>query len=170
MAPKLEDPRAFTIPYTIGSAEFAKALYDPGASINLMLYSVFKILGIGKPRATSMRLQMVDLDYDVPIILGRPFLATRKALVDVEARERTFQVGDEKMVFHVCKSMKQPNSNEVCSFMDLVTDVIIYDTSASINVGDMFEAVFLNFDDDGMDAFMECVNSLQGMGSYKYTP
>ncbi|XP_070021774.1 uncharacterized protein [Nicotiana sylvestris] len=33
MAPKLEDPRAFTIPCTLGSADFAKALCDFGASI-----------------------------------------------------------------------------------------------------------------------------------------
>ncbi|XP_070023026.1 uncharacterized protein [Nicotiana sylvestris] len=116
MAPKLEDPSAFTIPCTIGSANFEKALCDLVASINLMPYFVFKILGIGKPRTTSMRLQMADrtmkkplgivddvlvqvdkfifhvdvvildceVDYEVPIILGRPFLATGKALVDVK--------------------------------------------------------------------------------------
>ncbi|XP_070015076.1 uncharacterized protein [Nicotiana sylvestris] len=38
MAPKLEDPDGFTIPCTIGSAKFAKALSDLGASINLMPY------------------------------------------------------------------------------------------------------------------------------------
>ncbi|XP_070005355.1 uncharacterized protein [Nicotiana sylvestris] len=117
MAPKLEDPDAFTIPCTIGSANFAMTLCDLGASINLMPYFVFKTLCIGQPRRTSMRLQMADrtmkrplgiiddvlvrvdkfilptdfmildckVDYEVPIILGRPFLATRKALVDVEA-------------------------------------------------------------------------------------
>ncbi|XP_070002473.1 uncharacterized protein [Nicotiana sylvestris] len=119
MAPKLEDPGTFTIPCTIGIADFAKALCDHRASINLMPYSVFTTLGIGKPRPISMRLQMVDrtmkrplgiiddvlvqvdkyilpadfvildceVDYEVPIILGRPFLATGKALVDVEAGE-----------------------------------------------------------------------------------
>ncbi|XP_070002591.1 uncharacterized protein [Nicotiana sylvestris] len=142
MAPKLEDPGAFTIPCTIGSADFAKALCDLGASINLMPYSVFKTLGIRQPRLTSMRLQMADrtmkrplgiigdvlvrvdkfilptnfvildceVDYEVPFILGRPFLATGNALVDVEAGELTFRVGDEKVVFYVCKSMKHPNS------------------------------------------------------------
>ncbi|XP_070014032.1 uncharacterized protein [Nicotiana sylvestris] len=54
----------------------------------------------------------VILDCEVPIILGRPFLDTGKALVDVEAGELTFCVGDEKVVFHVCKSMRQPNSTE----------------------------------------------------------
>ncbi|XP_070040027.1 uncharacterized protein [Nicotiana tomentosiformis] len=141
MAPKLEDRFAFTIPCTIRSAEFAKALCDLGASTNLMPYLVFKTLGIGQPRPTSMRLQMAvrtmkiplgviedvlvrvdkfilptyfiildcEVDYEVPIILGRPFLATVKAIVDVEAGELTFWVADEKVVFHVCKSMQQPN-------------------------------------------------------------
>ncbi|XP_070019510.1 uncharacterized protein [Nicotiana sylvestris] len=122
MAPKLEDLGAFTIPCTIGSADFAKALCDLGDSINLMPYSIFKTSGIGQPRPTSMRLQMEDrsmkrplriiddvlvrvdkfilladfvildceVDYKVHIILGRPFLVTGKALVDVEAGELTF--------------------------------------------------------------------------------
>ncbi|XP_070026296.1 uncharacterized protein [Nicotiana sylvestris] len=126
MATKLEDPGTFIIPFTIGSANFAKALCDLGASINLIPYSVLKILGIGQPRPTSMRLQMADrtmkrplgiiggvlvkvdkfilsedfvildceVDYEVPIILGRPFLAMGKTLVDVEACELTFWVGD----------------------------------------------------------------------------
>ncbi|XP_070047042.1 uncharacterized protein [Nicotiana tomentosiformis] len=202
MAPKLEYPDAFTIPSTIGIANFAKALCDLGESINLMPYSVFKTLGIGKPRPTSMILQMADrtmkrpfgimddvlvrvdkfilpadfvildyeVDYKVSIIMGRPFLATGKALVDVEVSELTFWVGDEKVVFHVCKSMRQPNSNEVCSFVDLVSDVIIDDTSATMNIDDTLEAILLNLDDGEMDGYMKCVNSLQEMGSYAYGP
>ncbi|XP_070049294.1 uncharacterized protein [Nicotiana tomentosiformis] len=54
-----------------------------------------------------------EVDYEVPIIMGRPFLDTRKALGYVEAGEITFRVGDKKVVFHVCNSMRQPNSNEV---------------------------------------------------------
>ena len=67
MAPKLEDPGAFIIPCTIGSADFAKALCDLGASINLMPYSVFNTLGIGQPRPTSMRLQMADRSMKQPL-------------------------------------------------------------------------------------------------------
>ncbi|XP_070034942.1 uncharacterized protein [Nicotiana tomentosiformis] len=110
------------------------------------------------------------VDYKVPIILGRPFLATGKALCDVEAGELTFWVGNEKVVFHMFKSMRQPNSNVVCSFVNLVTDVIVDDTSATINVGDMLEAILPKFDYDAINGFMEYVNSLQGMGSYNYAP
>ncbi|XP_070039883.1 uncharacterized protein [Nicotiana tomentosiformis] len=66
-APKLEVPGAFTIHCTIGSVEFAKALCDLGESINLMPYSVFKTLGIGKPRSTSMRLEMADHTMKRPL-------------------------------------------------------------------------------------------------------
>ncbi|XP_070007336.1 uncharacterized protein [Nicotiana sylvestris] len=188
MAPKLEDPDAFTIPCTIGSANFAKALCDLGASINLIPYSVFKTLGFRQPRATSMRMQMVDrtlkrpfcivddvlvrvdkfilpvdfvildceVDYEVSIIMGRYFLTTGKALVDVELGELTFQVGDDKVVFHVCKSMKQPNSTEVFSFVDLVTEVIVDDTSTMINVEDLLEAVLLNLDVNEDEGRVEC--------------
>ncbi|XP_070045635.1 uncharacterized protein [Nicotiana tomentosiformis] len=126
MAHKLEDLGAFTIPCTIGSAEFAKALCDLWAYINLMPYYVFKTLGIGQLRPASMRLKMAnrtmkrplgviedvlvhvdkfilpadfvildcEVDYEVLIILGRPFLATRKAHCDVKAGELTFWIGD----------------------------------------------------------------------------
>ncbi|XP_070005671.1 uncharacterized protein [Nicotiana sylvestris] len=67
MAPKLEDLGAFTIPCIIGNAEFAKAFCDLGESINLMPYSVFKTLGIGQPRPTSMRLQMANRTMKKPL-------------------------------------------------------------------------------------------------------
>ncbi|XP_070004869.1 uncharacterized protein [Nicotiana sylvestris] len=67
MAPMLEDPGAFTIPCTMGSVEFAKALCDLGASINLMPFSVFKTLWIGQPRPTAMRLQMAYYTMKRPL-------------------------------------------------------------------------------------------------------
>ncbi|XP_075078915.1 uncharacterized protein LOC142164638 [Nicotiana tabacum] len=111
-----------------------------------------------------------EVEFEVPIILGRPFLATGKALVDVETDELTFRVGDEKVVFHVCKSMRQPNSTEVCSFVDIVTAVIVDDTSSMIHVEDPLEAVLLNMDVNDDASRMECVNALHSMGSYSYEP
>ncbi|XP_070049273.1 uncharacterized protein [Nicotiana tomentosiformis] len=67
MAPKLEDAGAFTITYTIGNAEFGKALCDLGESTNLMPCSVFKTLWIGQPIPTSMRLQMTNRSIKKPL-------------------------------------------------------------------------------------------------------
>ena len=39
-------------------------------------------------------------DNKVPLILGRPFLATGKALIDVEARCLTLRVDNDQVHFH----------------------------------------------------------------------
>ncbi|XP_047263661.1 uncharacterized protein LOC124896177 [Capsicum annuum] len=55
-----EDPGGFTIPCKIGTHKFNKALCDLGASINLMLYAIYRKLRSGTPTPTIMRLLMVD--------------------------------------------------------------------------------------------------------------
>nr|XP_016516163.1 PREDICTED: uncharacterized protein LOC107832797 [Nicotiana tabacum] len=67
IAEKLSDPGSFTIPCTIGSYAFAKALCDLGASINLMLLAIYKKLGIGRARPTSMLLQLADRMVKSPL-------------------------------------------------------------------------------------------------------
>ncbi|XP_070020269.1 uncharacterized protein [Nicotiana sylvestris] len=150
MDPKLEDPNAFTIPCTIGSSDFAKALCDLGANINLMPYSVFKTLGIGQPRPISMRLQMAD--RTMKRLLG--------IIDDVLVRVDKFILHADFMILD-CEVDYEPNSNEVCSFVDLVTEVIVEDTSAVINVEDLLEVVLLNHDVDEKEGLVEYVNDLQ---------
>nr|XP_009793523.1 PREDICTED: uncharacterized protein LOC104240378 [Nicotiana sylvestris] len=45
-----------------------------------------------------------EVEYEVPIILGGPFLTTEKTLVDVEVGELSFWVGDEKIPFGLCNA------------------------------------------------------------------
>ncbi|XP_062089704.1 uncharacterized protein LOC133796246 [Humulus lupulus] len=58
--PKMKDPGSFTIPCNIGDSYCELALYDLGASIKLMPMSVFKWLGIGEVRPTTITLQLAD--------------------------------------------------------------------------------------------------------------
>ncbi|GKG26594.1 hypothetical protein Tco_0402297, partial [Tanacetum coccineum] len=57
----------------------------------------------------------VVVDYDVnprvPLILGRPFLRTPRALVDVHGEELTLRVGDEKLIFNVERISKYPRKH-----------------------------------------------------------
>ncbi|KAL5550770.1 hypothetical protein UlMin_000946 [Ulmus minor] len=53
---KLKDPGSFTIPCTIGDFEFDKVLCDLGASINLMPLSIFRKLGLGEVKPTTVTL------------------------------------------------------------------------------------------------------------------
>ncbi|KAK4708715.1 hypothetical protein R3W88_029640 [Solanum pinnatisectum] len=79
---KKEDPGAFTIPCTIRILHFVKALCDLGANINLMSLSIYKKL--------DFVILDCEVDFEVPIILGRPFLATGRALVDMERGHMKF--------------------------------------------------------------------------------
>ncbi|XP_070003172.1 uncharacterized protein [Nicotiana sylvestris] len=93
---KLSNLGSFTIPCTIGNFAFAKALCNLGASINLMPLAIYK------------RLDFVILDYkvdeEIPIILGRPFLATGRALIDCEIRELKMRLNDEEIIF-MCRNL-----------------------------------------------------------------
>ena len=66
LPPKLKDPGSFTIPCMIGNAHFEKALCDLGASINLMPLSVFKKLGLGEAKPTTVFLQLADRSIQYP--------------------------------------------------------------------------------------------------------
>ncbi|XP_070008019.1 uncharacterized protein [Nicotiana sylvestris] len=78
---KLSDPGSFTIPCTIGNFVFAKALCDLGDSINLM-----PLVGKFMFPADFVILDC-KVDEEIPIILGRSFLATGQALIDCETGE-----------------------------------------------------------------------------------
>ena len=43
----------------------------------------------------------------MPIILGRPFLATGRALVDMEKGQMKFQLNNEEATFNICRTMRQ---------------------------------------------------------------
>ncbi|XP_022857587.1 uncharacterized protein LOC111378584 [Olea europaea var. sylvestris] len=63
---KLKDPSSFNIPCNIGGITFDRALCDLGASINLMPLSVFKKLGLGEMKPTTLTSQMADRPITYP--------------------------------------------------------------------------------------------------------
>ena len=51
----------------------------------------------------------------MPIILGRPFLATGRALVDMEKEQMKFRLNNEEATFNICKSMIQSGDLQLVS-------------------------------------------------------
>ncbi|XP_009596934.1 uncharacterized protein [Nicotiana tomentosiformis] len=152
LTPKLKDPGSFTILLSLGKQEVGRALYDLGASINLMPFSLFKQLGLGMLRPTTITLQLTDrslvmpegiiedvlvrvgkfilpadfivLDYEtdeeVAIILGRPFLATGGAIINVKEGKLKIRVYDEEVTFNVYKALKLPKHYEDLCMINVV--------------------------------------------------
>ena len=51
----------------------------------------------------------MEEDTQVPLLLGRPFLATRAALIDVQKGELTLRVGNEAVHFNLNRSLEHPD-------------------------------------------------------------
>ena len=63
---KRKHPGSLTIPCSVGNLKFQKALCDSGASINLMPLSIYRKLGLGEAKPTSIRLQLADRTVKEP--------------------------------------------------------------------------------------------------------
>ncbi|XP_049372625.1 uncharacterized protein LOC125837573 [Solanum verrucosum] len=89
-----------------------------------------------------------EVDFEVPIILGRPYLATSRALVDVESGELKFWLNNEEVKFKVCKSMKQPHDMSVLSAIDIVEERVTESSIEERFTVETLVAVIMNFDED----------------------
>ncbi|RVW33143.1 Transposon Ty3-I Gag-Pol polyprotein [Vitis vinifera] len=118
---KYKDPGCPTISVNIGGTHVEKALLDLGASVNLLPYSVYKQLGLGGLKPTTMTLSLADRSSKsqegnyVPIILGRPFLATSNAIINCRNGVMQLTFGNmtlELNIFHLCKRHLHPEEEE----------------------------------------------------------
>ncbi|GJR37938.1 DNA-directed DNA polymerase [Tanacetum coccineum] len=64
-------------------------------------------------------------DSKVPIILGRPFLATLRAMIDAFNKKITLRVGNDEVIFDVDQSIKRPPAEDFeCYEIDDLDDII----------------------------------------------
>ncbi|XP_073031309.1 uncharacterized protein [Primulina eburnea] len=61
---------------------------------------------------------------ETPLIFGRPFLATRKALIDVHKGELTLRVGGEEVMFNIYNTIKGPNDVSTCNRIDIIDSCV----------------------------------------------
>ncbi|GKE35167.1 hypothetical protein Tco_1454489 [Tanacetum coccineum] len=130
-----EDPGSFILPCLIGTMPLKNALADLRASTNLMPHSLFLKLGISEQKPTKISIQLADRsikyliemdeDASVPIILGRPFLATARAVIDVHDGKLSLRVGKERVTFNIGKSMKYASSQDDCLYFVDHTDKMV---------------------------------------------
>nr|GEU50518.1 hypothetical protein [Tanacetum cinerariifolium]GEV32359.1 hypothetical protein [Tanacetum cinerariifolium] len=163
---KLGDPGKFLISCGFSELE-CKALADLGGSINLMLLSVWKKLGLPELISTRMTLELairaictpariardvfvsvrkfifpadfVIVDYvsdpRVPLILGRPFLRTACALIDVHEEEMILRDGDERLTLNMRHDTSSYSNQPQKESINMIN---IYDDSYEDYLEDLF--------------------------------
>lgn len=58
--------------------------------------------------------------FEIPIMLGKPFHVTPRAVIDVKCEKLTFEVGDENIEFLLPKLIKSPTFKDSFCRFDLV--------------------------------------------------
>nr|CAN76445.1 hypothetical protein VITISV_016876 [Vitis vinifera] len=162
---KYKDQGCPTISVMIGGKVVEKALLDLGASVNSLPYSVYKQLGLGELKPTSITLSLADrsvkiprgiiedvlvqvdnfyypvdfvvLDTDpfvkeanyVPIILGKPFLATSNEIINCRNGLMQLTFGNMTLdlnILYMSKKLITPKEEEgpeeVCIIDTLVEE------------------------------------------------
>jgi hypothetical protein len=141
---KQKDPGCPTIPCSVGSFNFEKALCDLGASVSVMPRDVFEKLrlpleptgmclelgdnsiryplGIAEDVPVKVEHHFIPIDFVVlemgereklPLILGRPFLKTVGATIDVGKGEIMFDINGERSSFKFRPRLEACNMIEV---------------------------------------------------------
>ncbi|XP_070009564.1 uncharacterized protein [Nicotiana sylvestris] len=150
---KLKDPGSFTIPVRIGNIDLAdRSMTHPKGVIEDVLLQIGKFI---------FPADFIILDYEVdelvPIILGRPLLATGDAIIKVREGKMILRVDDEEAVFNIYKAMQLPHHYEELSMISVVdVDEQLLDTSVYLD--DSLDKALMLFnileiDDEGIHPF-----------------
>ncbi|XP_010247987.1 PREDICTED: uncharacterized protein LOC104590915 [Nelumbo nucifera] len=78
-------------------------------------------------------------DVDVPLILGRPILATGKAMIDVQQGQLSLRIQDEEVIFKMYDAMKHAPSSDDSCYMIYVIDYAIGGCFQVNRLGDPLE-------------------------------
>ena len=121
-----------------------------------MPLSIFRRLGFGEARPTTVTLQLADRslkhhwgviedvlvkvdkfifptdfivldmeeDKKIPIILGRPFLATGRAMIDVQKGELKLRVQDDEVRLSVFNVVRHPAESDACFMREAVEAIM----------------------------------------------
>ncbi|XP_059294424.1 uncharacterized protein LOC132047390 [Lycium ferocissimum] len=128
---KLKDPESFTVEISIGKKLGLGVPRPTTIVLQLADRSLTKPEGIIEDVLVQVGLFLIHADFmildfepdpEVPFILGHPFLATGRALIDIAAGQLTLRVHDKVEVFNVYQALKMPAIYEELSAITVLND------------------------------------------------
>ena len=86
----------------------------------------------------------IEEDSCISVILGRPFLATVGAMIDVMNGKLFLQVGDEKVEFSLPQSMAPPTLKDTCYKVNALQSALNQEAMSCHFVEDSLEAALID--------------------------
>ena len=76
----------------------------------------------------------MDEDVEVPLIFGRPFLATTRAIIDVSDGRLVLGVGEKEIIFKISDAMRHPvEQDDICYFLDDINIMVSNSVQGIVN-------------------------------------
>ena len=66
----------------------------------------------------------MEEDDQTPLLLGRPFLNTARAVIEVHEGKISFKIGDETITFQIARSMQYPQDYDSICKIDQIDDIV----------------------------------------------
>ncbi|CAN6552459.1 unnamed protein product [Malus baccata var. baccata] len=107
---------------------------------------------------------VLDMDEDLhtPLILGRPFMATARTLIDVEAGTLTLRVQDQSVVFNLFEAAKHLVEQQDCMRIDVLDNMVQDSFYASSNTDQMLHVlqgeIGTDSEDDGVLEYIHALD------------
>ncbi|GKA49142.1 reverse transcriptase domain-containing protein [Tanacetum coccineum] len=136
-------------------------LFLLGASINLMLYSLYVKLSLETLKPTKMSIRLADRSFQYPVGIAENMLVKVGKftfLADFVILEMEEDIGTERMIFNINYAMKHSYLNDdTCFSIDVIDKILEEDFDALLNEGSeilhsiegtiLEEKLFVEFDE-----------------------
>ena len=66
----------------------------------------------------------MEEDKEIPIILGRLYLAIGRAMIDVQKGELKLRVQDDEVKFNVFEAVRHPADSDTCFIVETVEAIV----------------------------------------------
>ena len=66
----------------------------------------------------------MEEDKEIPITLGRPFLASGRAMIDVQRGELKLRVQEDEVKFNVFEAVSHPTKSDTCFIVETVEAIV----------------------------------------------
>ena len=108
-----------TSPTTVTLQLADRSLTHPRGIIEDVLVKVDKFIF-----PTDFIILDIQEDKEVSIILGRPLLATGRAMINVQKGELRLRVQEEEVTFNVFNAIKHPHDTDSCFRVDMLEAIV----------------------------------------------
>lgn len=107
-------------PTTVSLQLADRSIKHPGGVVEDVLIKVDKFIFL----VDFIVLDMEE-DQEIPLILGRPFLATGRTLIDVQQGKLILRVQEEQVVFNLFDAMKYPSEVDSCFEINILDEIVV---------------------------------------------